>query len=386
MRKVAIIGIGVTKAQAKTPNLSYKELTYGAAKLAYKDAGIKAEEIQSFVTCAEDFNEGTSIFDEYTPDQLGAATKPMHTLTQDSLVGIADAYMQIASGLFDLVVVEAHSKASNINNINNVEGYALDPNWVRPLDIPAKALAALEANKYLQKTQVSREDMERVLFKVVEKNKSNAKLNPLAAYPGKVTLKQYLKSSSDYTPIRHIEEAAHSDGACVIVMASEEYLSKSNNRKPIWVRGIGWASETSEIGSRSWTKATYAKLAADKAYKMAGIRDPKEEIDVFEIDDTFSYKELQHMEAIGLCSTREANEMTLNGETSNKGSMPVNTSGGFLGMGDLLEAKGLYQVTELVAQLKGKAGKRQVKGAKKGLALSWRGVPTTSGACVILSN
>jgi acetyl-CoA C-acetyltransferase len=79
---VAIIGVGFTSLQPSTPHLSFKELMFEAAQKAYLDAGVQASEIDSFVTCAEDLNEGLSIFDEYTPDQLGAVQKPMHTLTQ----------------------------------------------------------------------------------------------------------------------------------------------------------------------------------------------------------------------------------------------------------------------------------------------------------------
>ncbi|HEY7315928.1 MAG TPA: acetyl-CoA acetyltransferase, partial [Candidatus Binatia bacterium] len=81
--RVAIIGVGFTALQPSMPHLSFKELTFEAAQKAYLDAGVQPREIDSFVTCAEDLNEGISIFDEYTPDQLGAVQKPMHTLTQD---------------------------------------------------------------------------------------------------------------------------------------------------------------------------------------------------------------------------------------------------------------------------------------------------------------
>src|SRR5574341_1352362 len=123
---VAIIGIGFTALQPTTPLRSYKELVFEAAQKAYADADIRFSEIDSFVTCAEDLNEGISIFDEYTPDQLGAARKPMHTLTQDGLCGIADALMQIRAGIAGAVAVEAHSKASNIRSPDWLLDYALD--------------------------------------------------------------------------------------------------------------------------------------------------------------------------------------------------------------------------------------------------------------------
>src|SRR5215207_3905074 len=131
--RIAIIGIGHTAARPTSEHLSFKEMTFEAAQKAYADAGIDVDEIESFVTCAEDLSEGISIFDEYTPDQLGAVKKPMHTLTQDGLHGIADAVMQIRSGLVGLVVVEAHSKHSNLENPNGLLDYALDPVYNRPL-------------------------------------------------------------------------------------------------------------------------------------------------------------------------------------------------------------------------------------------------------------
>src|SRR5882724_9380244 len=144
--RVAIIGIGFTPLQPTTPRCSFKELVFEAAQRAYADAGIRFDEIDSFVTCAEDLSEGISIFDEYTPDQLGAVQKPMHTLTQDGLHGIADAVMQIRSGLVGLAVVEAHSKHSNLENPISILNYALDPVYNRPLNFNPHMIAGLEMN------------------------------------------------------------------------------------------------------------------------------------------------------------------------------------------------------------------------------------------------
>ena len=97
--RVAIIGVGWSGYRPVSPELSYKEMTYAAAVKAYADAGVDPrKDIQSFVTVAEDFHEGTSIFDEYTPDQLGAALKPMHTITGDGLHGLATAFMMKKPG------------------------------------------------------------------------------------------------------------------------------------------------------------------------------------------------------------------------------------------------------------------------------------------------
>jgi acetyl-CoA C-acetyltransferase len=117
---------------------------------------------------------------------------------------------------------------------------------------------------------------------------------------------------------------------------------------------------------------------------MAAVTNPAKEIDLFEIDDTYAYKELQHLEAASLCGRGESGKLTRLGVTGKNGSLKVNLSGGSLGCGHNLEATGLFKVAQIVSQLRGTAGSAQVEDAKVGLALSWRGVPTASGAVAIL--
>jgi len=379
MDRVAIIGIGYTVLQPSTPHCSYKELIFEAAQKAYLDAGIAFTEIDSFVTCAEDFNEGLSIFDEYTPDQLGAVQKPMHTLTQDGLHGIADAVMQIRAGIAETVVVEAHSKASNLISPDWLLDYALDPIYNRPLSFNPHALAGLEMNIFLHETGISDEHC----AQVAAKNHNNALRNPIAAYPLSMAA-AHIESSGYFSyPLRLAEIAQRADGCAVIVLASES-KSKMTNSKPVWVLGAGFANDSATVESRDWVKAEYARLSAEAAYRQAGIGPG--DIQLFEADDTYAYKELQHLIALGLYrEPSEAGKSLIGGETKPDGKIPVNVSGGALGMGYSLEASGLYRIVELVLQLRGQAGPRQVREANIGLAQSWRGVPTTSGAVVIVS-
>jgi acetyl-CoA C-acetyltransferase len=378
--RVAIIGVGFTSLVPSTPHLSFKELTFAAAQKAYLDAGIQPGEIDSFVTCAEDFNEGLSIFDEYTPDQLGAVQKPMHTLTQDGLHGIADAFMQIRSGIAEIVVVEAHSKASNIKDPEWLVDYALDPVYNRPLGFNPHAVAGLEMNVFLHETGIRAEHC----AQVVSKNRSNALRNPVAAYPLALT-PMYVESSPYIAyPLREAEVAEMADGCAVVVLANEKRAEIARS-KPAWVRGVGFANDSGTLESRDWVWADYARIAAERAYRQASIQNPREEIRLFEVDDTYAYKELQHLIALGLFSDgAEVVRSIEAGETKADGKMPVNVSGGALGMGLSLEASGLYRIVELVLQLRGQAGARQLPDVRLGLAQSWRGVPTTSGAVVIL--
>src|SRR5438132_10665438 len=131
--RVGIIGVGMTAFRPSTPEYSWKELMFEAASRAYADAGVDPRtEVDSFVTCAEDYYEGFGIFDEFTPDQIGGALRPVCTVTGDGLQGLANAFMQIQTGLIDVAVVEAHSKASDILTLEGIVEHALDPIWNKP--------------------------------------------------------------------------------------------------------------------------------------------------------------------------------------------------------------------------------------------------------------
>jgi acetyl-CoA C-acetyltransferase len=379
-QRVAIIGVGVMAARPSSEHLSFKEMMFEAAQKAYADAGVDAHEVESFVTCAEDLTEGISIFDEYTPDQLGAVQKPMHTLTQDGLYGIADAVMQLRSGLVGLVVVEAHSKYSNLENPNSILNYALDPVYNRPLDFNPHVIAGLEMNGFLHATGITQAQC----AQVVAKNRTHALKNIAAAYPMNLRAEDVQSSPYLCYPLRDAEMAKSADGCVVVVLAGASRAQPSKSR-PVWIRGVGFANDSPTLESRDWIDAQYIRAAAAMAYRQAGIKDPVAEIDLFEVDDAYAYKELQHLVALGIYPQAvAAGRAVENGETGAAGKMPVNVSGGSLGIGHTLEASGLYRLAEIVCQLRGEAGPRQLPRAKVGLAQSWRGVPTTSGAVVIL--
>jgi acetyl-CoA C-acetyltransferase len=343
-----------------------------AAVRAYDDAGIQPSDVQSFVCCEEDFFEGISISDEYTPDQLGAVQKPVHTVCGDGIHALADAVMEIMTGLFDLVVVESHSKASNILTLDHITHYATDPVYHRPLRLPPHAIAGLEMARFLHESG----NTEGHCAQVVVKNRRQALRHPSGAHGAVVTAEDVLESPAVASPLTEAQVARTSDAAYVLVLAGEERARRLKSR-PVWVRGLGWSNDTPTLESRNWARAEYAELAAERAYRQAGLRNPAREIDVFEVDDSYAYKELQHLEALRVFGKGESGK--------NLGKLPVNVSGGSLGMGHLLDASGLARVAEIVQQLRGEAGSRQVKGARTGLAMGWRGVPTTSGAVALFA-
>ena len=378
--RVGIIGVGMTAFRPSTLEYSWKELMYEAASRAYADAGINPRtDVGSFITCAEDYYEGFGIFDEFVPDQLGAALRPTCTVSGDGLQGLATAFMQIQAGILDVAVVEAHSKASDIVSLEGIVEQAFDPIWNRPLGAHPYVFAALEANAYLRKTRTPA----KALAAVVVKNRRNALLNPLAAYGAAVDEAQVADSADRFSPLRLLDISEPADVAIVLVVASERAARKFH-ANPVWIRGIGWASDSPTFETRKFAAAWYAELAAQQAFAMAKIRRPAGEIDVAEVDDRFSYKEPQHLEAMGLAKPGEAGRRALRGDYALDGKLPVNASGGSLGCGNVFEATGLHRAAEVVLQLRGEAGRHQVDGARVGLAQAWRFLPSATGAVAVL--
>ncbi|MBM4307839.1 MAG: acetyl-CoA acetyltransferase, partial [Deltaproteobacteria bacterium] len=327
-KRVAIVGIGTTGFRATTPDVSYRELTYEAAMKAYLDAGIEPKDADGFVATSEDFLEGYSISDEYSPDQLGAVLRPIYTIPGDFLHSFASAYMMILSGVGDIMVVQGMSKASNMLTLSDMVTFAMDPIYNRPLKESPHAVAGMEMARFMYETGTTREQIARV----VVKNKRNALNNPYAGHGVLINTDYVLHSEVISYPLTQMDISPHSDGAVVVVLA-EEKRAKTLSDKPIWVRGIGWCSDTPGLETRNWGQAIYAQMAAEMAYKMAGIRYPRKEIDFAEINDELSYKELQHLEAMRICKKGEAGSLTEIGGTEITGEFPVNPSGGCLGVG-----------------------------------------------------
>jgi len=380
--RVAVVGIGHAGFAPITAGLSYKELMFEAAQRAYADAQVDPRaDVDSFVCCSEDYLEGTSIFDEYVPDQLGAVQRPVQTVAADGLFGVVTALMLIRSGAARVVAVEAHSKVSDVLTLGAIEQFAMDPVFNRPLGIPALAVAGLDMNAFLERTGLTEEHC----AMVAAKNRTNALDNPRAAYPADVTAEDVEGSGPVSWPLRELEVAGRADGCVVVVLAAEERAGDLTEA-PVWALGAGWSSGSPTLESRTWGEADFVARAAERAYAMAGVEDPGEEIDLAEVDDVFAFKELQHLEALGLGPVGELAEMLEGGALEADGELPVNVSGGSLGQGNLFEANGLARLLECVEQLRGEAGERQVDEAYVALVQSWRGVPTTSAAVMVLGN
>src|SRR3989454_12697755 len=237
--KVGVVGVGITPFRPTTAEFSWKELMYDGAQRAYADAGIDPRsDVDSFITCAEDYYEGFGIFDEFPPDQLGAVLRPMHTVGGDGVQGLANAFMQIQGGLAEVAVVESHSKASDILTFNGIVAHGLDPIWNKPLGGHPNYLAGLEMDAFLLGSGNTSGDCAHI----AAANRQAALLNPTAAYPSRVTPDQVAASPALWAPLRLLHASSLADGCVVLVVASERAARKMEP-EPVWIQGIGWASD-----------------------------------------------------------------------------------------------------------------------------------------------
>jgi acetyl-CoA C-acetyltransferase len=360
---VVVMGVGFCGAFPTSGGLSYRELIQRAAAMAYQDAGVTPEEVDGAVSAEEDFVSGYSIADEYTPDQLGMVRKPVYTVPGDFLHGLCSAVMQLKTGRFRTVVVEAYSKASNILTKDEVLHFGLDPVFNR-FGVSPHYLAGIEMQRFLLNSSYEIGDV----AKVVAANRRNALANPLAPYGGILDPGDVATGRMVASPVTDLMIARHADAAIVAVLGIGPE-AEERSRNPIYIAGTGWGSGNSIIERRDHATSAGTSIAAKMAYDEAQVTEPAEELDLFYVSDIYAHRQLVHMEALGIPQSM----MEF-----------VNPDGGALGGGDLFDATGGARFFDAVRQLRQEAGAHQVPEPETALVHAWRGIPTDSCAVVIL--
>jgi acetyl-CoA C-acetyltransferase len=217
----------------------------------------------------------------------------------------------------------------------------------------------------------------------VVKNRYYALYNPIAEYGCKLTLDDVASSEMVSYPLTRLDISEYSDGSTVIVMAEGD-TAKEMVDEPIWIEGVGWISESSYLEEWDLAINISVRMAGDMAYKLAGITNPFKDIDYVEVDDRYSYRELQSLIGLDLIDGYDPNEFVYEGVSSIEGDLPTNLSGGYLGQGYPLEAGGLLRIYNAVNQLRGLAGKTQVDDCNRALVMTRREFPSPSVAVAIL--
>jgi len=290
-------------------------------------------------------------------------------------------WWHVASGMFQRVLVVCEEKMSSVQpHAQSAFGHIWDPILDRPLKPNLVWIFSMEMQRYMYRYNVRYED----IALVAVKNKRNAVGHPCAQLADPhITLEDVLNSEPMALPVRRLDISPPSDGAAAIVLVSED-VAYEHADTPVWIDGVGWCIDTTMWTNRDLAFPKFVARAAKMAYEMAGIKNPRKEIDFAEPYDPFDYKELQHLEGLLLADPGEAAIMTREGETQRDGEFPVCPSGGLLGVGNPIAAALGIKIGELYWQLSGQAGPRQVKkDVRTGVAQAWGDLMQVSSVVVM---
>lgn len=378
-KRIGIIGISETKCEAMNRRDSTSDLIFETTSRALRDAGISQPEIDTVVMAESDQLDGRLIGAMSMALPAHCYGKDEIRVEDDGASALALAYMRCLSGYFDTAVVVGWGMCSQ-TNLDLLTGFSFDPFYHRPFGLNWITAHAAQATSYMNKWGISAEQA----AKVTVKNRANGVANENAHLRTRVDIEEVLQSRYVSTPLRRLNLPPYSDGACAIVLTTEEKAKKSG--KPVtWITGIGWSNDTYYMGDKDLWRLSSLSQAAKRAYAMAGIRNPLKEIDVAELYDVTSYHELMEYEALGFCGEGEGGRLIDSGATSLGGELPVNPSGGMLSSNPYT-AVGLFRVAEAALQVSGRAEGRQVPGAKIALAHGMSGICGQSNVVAILSH
>ena len=365
MRRVAVIGVGVTKFGLH--DRTSAELFAEAAQDALTDAAIPATAIQALYY--GNVVGGETEHQLHTGPQaasvLGIPSVPttrFESACASSHAAFRHAVMEIAAGVSDVVLVGGAERVLNVSTAESTEyfAYASDAVWEQPLGLTFPGVFALIARAHMEKYGTTEAQMAAVAVK----NHRHGALNPKAQFQKQITIDQVLRSAYVADPLKLFDCCPFSDGGAALVLASEEVARR--HRKPVWVLGSAAASDWMLLGDkRDLARVPATERAAAAAYRQAGLG-PRD-VDVVELHDCFTIAEIVATEGLGLFEPGAGGRAAEAGRTSLGGEIPVNPSGGLKAKGHPIGATGAAQIAEIVTQIRGEAGPRQVDGAKTGL-------------------
>ena len=371
MRKVAVLGVGETKfsgAQTRTNTELFSE----AGMEALGSAHLKPRDIQALLVgnVLSDFEEGQQIVHSFIAESLGLNHVPANIYDgacASSSVAICDAFIWVASGFYDIVLVGGTERAASMGTKLATQTYAMysDRYYEYPTGITFPGVFAMLAHLYAKKYAVPLPKLKEQMAQAsVIAHKYGLK-NPKAHFHRELTVEKVLKSSLVCSPLQVYDCCPFSDGAAAIVLTSEE-IAKKYTDKPVFITGTGQASSGTLASQKEYLPHLVAReMAVKKAYTMAGVT-PRD-IDVCELHDSFSIAEIIAVESLGFFDYGKGGEAIARGETMIGGKVVVNPSGGLKAKGHPVGGTGAAQVYEIFRQLRGECGETQVEGAKTGL-------------------
>jgi len=364
--KVGVVGIGHAKFGKRT-DATIRELAHEATIPALEDAGVTTSDIDaSVIGVAGDVLAAQASPGALIHDYVGLGNKPMFRVEAacaTGSAGVQTAWSLIKAGLAEVAIVIGAETMTHVGTPMATEwmARACDTRWEYPFGITFPGSYALMATRHMHEFGTTRMQLSMVS---VKSHKYGA-MNPYAHLQKEVTLEEAMKSAPICQPLNLYDCCLISDGAATAILASEERARKITDT-PVWITGLGSASDTMMISERpSLTGLAATMLAAEQAYKMAGVA--PNDIDVACTHDCFSIAEIMSYEDLGFCKKGEGGRFIEEGQSYIGGKVPTNVDGGLKSKGHPLGATGVSMTVEIARQLRGEADKRQVSGAEIGL-------------------
>lgn len=368
-KRTAIVGVGQTEHAGNRYDVTGVELISEAVRRALADAELTREDIDGVVIGNMDHFEGINAVELWSIDGNGGIDKPTLKLTTGGTTGstlaIAGTHLT-ASGLFEKLLVIGWEKNSESDTTGAITT-AFDPIWDRMVFAGAVAGLAVEASAYMSRFGVTEKDAARAAVR----DRRHAVDNPHAHLREAVTVEQVLRSPYISDPIKLLDMCPRTDGACAVIFANEDAAEKIAPR-PAWIHAATNRHLHSYLGDLEWYPLRSLELAAQEAYRKLGVREPLKEFDLMELYTPYSFANLSWLEALGLAAPGEGARLVWDGVTDMGGKLPINPSGGVLATNPI-GATGLIRAGECALQVMGRAGKRQVPGARRALSTGFGG-------------
>ena len=367
MQKVAVIGIGSTRIDEHWDK-SLRELAGDAILDAMNDAGLDRFDglyVGNMMSSAANQQQHLGT---YIADWVGARGKEAMRLESACSSGSAAfraALIAVASGEIEIAVAVGVEKMTDSpgSEITSSLATAADADWEVNQGISFVALNALIMQRYLHEYGWKHSDFANFSINAHQ----NALNNPNARFHSKLTAEKYESSPMICNPIKLMDASPIGDGAAAAILVPADRITSNGAYPIITVAGSGAASDAIAIHSRPdplWLTA--AEKSSKTAYDQAGI-DP-DDIDLFEYHDAFTIMAALALEGCGFAERGKGPQLALDNELILKGRIPVATMGGLKARGHPVGATGMYQIIEVIQQLRGQAGDNQVENARYGMA------------------
>ncbi len=382
MRDVAVIGVGMTQF-GELWERSFRDIGLEAGMSAMVDAGIGSDDIDALYV--GNMSAGMFIEQEHVgaliADYVGLSDSHIPSVRVEAggasgALALRQGYLSVASGVNDIVVVGGAEKMTDVADTaaEDILSKSADQEWEVFFGATLTSLYAMMARRHMHEFGTTAEQ----LAQVSVLNHTHGSMNPKAHFRNRVKLEHVLGSPIAASPLRTLECAPVSDGGAAVILASMDKAEEFKGDRPlVKISGSAQASDTISLHARSeFTSLTSTREAARKAYKRAGLT--AKDIDVAEINDNFTIAALMALEALGFAEKGKSGPWIEEGNGALDGSLPINPSGGLKARGQPPGAVGIAQAAEIVSQLRGECGDRNVKDPRVGLTHNLGGTGATS--------